>query len=167
MVHTNGDTIGVMVFTCTQCGQCCMYLGDYIGIEEQIGPYSFSCSCVSTNTPFLAVIDDDKRNIFDDSDFIRSHQHACPFLRPAGDGRIVCTIHETSPAQCKIYRCVAVRIYSGERQVGYITGMGALHSADPALRALYDSWVDHLPELDDERDAWLSRYFREHGYRTE
>jgi Fe-S-cluster containining protein len=144
-----------------------MYLGDYIVIDTKTGPYSFSCSCVSTNTHFLAVVDEDKREIFDREWFSRQHPHACPFLRPADDGRIVCTIHETSPAQCKIYRCVAVRIYSGEQQVGYITGMGALHSDDQALRSLYESCASQIPKEDQERDEWLARYFEKHGYRTE
>lgn len=144
-----------------------MYLGDYIAIDNQTGPYSFACSCVSTNTPFLAVVDEDKREIFDSHEFSHAHSHACPFLRPAGDNRIVCTIHDTSPAQCKIYRCASVKIFDGKNKVGYITGMGALHSDDPALRALYESCASHLPESGQKRDAWLARYFEERGYRTE
>lgn len=156
-----------MVFTCIQCGQCCMYLGDYIVIDAKIGPYSFSCYCVSTNTPFQAVVDEDKRRFFDNDKFSNAHPHACPFLRPTGDGRIVCTIHETSPVQCKLYRCVALKIYSGEKQVGYITGMGALHSDDPDLRSLYDSCTSQIPKEEQERDKWFACFFEKHGYRTE
>jgi len=144
-----------------------MYLGDYIVIDNRTGPYSFACSCVATNTLFEAVVDEDKQAFFNDLEFSRAHPHACPFLRPVGDGRIVCTIHETSPAQCKIYRCVAVRIFSGEKQVGYITGMGALHSDDPTLRSRYESCSFQIPERDHERDVWLSLYFEKHGYRIE
>jgi len=143
-----------------------MYLGDYLVIDEQTGPYSYACSCVSTNTSFQAVVDEDKRDIFDNRDFSVLHPHACPFLRPAGDDRIVCTIHSTSPAQCKIYRCIAVRIYSGDSMVGYITGMGALHTEDPGLRALYESCLSRLPQGEQNRDGWLSRFFEDHGYRT-
>ncbi|NLV28109.1 MAG: hypothetical protein GXY48_13250 [Methanomicrobiales archaeon] len=166
MVHKPVRAILIMVFTCTQCGQCCMYLGDYLVIDEQTGPYSYACSCVSTNTSFQAVVDEDKRDIFDNRDFSVLHPHACPFLRPAGDDRIVCTIHSTSPAQCKIYRCIAVRIYSGDSMVGYITGMGALHTEDPGLRALYESCLSRLPQGEQNRDGWLSRFFEDHGYRT-
>ncbi len=167
MVHMVSDQILCMVFICAQCGQCCMYLGDYIVIEKEIGLYHFSCMCVSTGTSFFAVIDEDKRDLFDDYKFLQCHPHACPFLRPVGDGRIVCTIHESSPFQCKKYRCVAIRIFSGDVQVGYITGMGALHTDDLALRSLYAACHSCIPLEDHERDEWLSAYFTEHGYRTE
>lgn len=167
MVHIIRKHILSMVFTCAQCGQCCMYLGDYIVIDAKTGPYTFSCSCVSTNTLFQAVVDEDKRNFFDNTEFSRAHPHACPFLRPTDDGRIVCTIHKTSPAQCKMYRCVAVRIFSGEKQIGYITCMGALHSDDPSLRSLYESCVQQIPDEDQERDEWFARLFEKYGYRTE
>ena len=39
-----------MVFTCRQCGTCCMYLGDYIVIDHQVGPFEFACESVSTGT---------------------------------------------------------------------------------------------------------------------
>ena len=89
-----------MVFTCRQCGTCCMYLGDYIVIEQQTGPFRFACESVSTGTPFTAEIDEDKRGIFLDRTFPDQHPHACRFLRP--DGALLrCTIHRDSPAQCK------------------------------------------------------------------
>ncbi len=37
-----------------------MHMGDYIVIEHQIGPFEFACESVSTGTPFIARIDDDK-----------------------------------------------------------------------------------------------------------
>jgi hypothetical protein len=41
-----------------------MYLGDYIVIEQQLGPFLFACESVSTGTPFVACVDPDKREIF-------------------------------------------------------------------------------------------------------
>ena len=41
-----------------------MYMGDYIAIEHQIGPFEFACESVSTGTPFIARVDEDKRDIF-------------------------------------------------------------------------------------------------------
>ena len=73
-----------MVFTCRQCGTCCMYLGDYIVIEQQTGPFRFACESVSTGTPFTAEIDEDKRGIFLDHTFPDQHPHACRFLRRTG-----------------------------------------------------------------------------------
>ena len=50
-----------MTFTCRECGTCCMYLGDYIVIDHQIGPFEFACESVSTGTTFTARVDEDKR----------------------------------------------------------------------------------------------------------
>ena len=78
-----------------------MYLGDYISIDREIGPFEFECSSVSTGTPFYARVDEDKRELFLDTTWIQEHPAACRFLRPSGE-RIVCTIHE--------YKCSTVQI---------------------------------------------------------
>ena len=62
-----------------------MYMGDYIVVEHQIGPFEFACESVSTGTPFIARVDDDKREIFLDYSFPDAHPSACRFLRPDGD----------------------------------------------------------------------------------
>ena len=123
-----------MGFVCRQCGQCCMHMGDYIVIERQTGPFEFDACSVSTGTGFLARVDEDKRKLFLDREWIDRHPSACPFLRPGGD-LFFCCIHETSPAQCKAYRCVVFRIRSPDgKPAGFITGTLALHTNDPALR---------------------------------
>lgn len=140
---TPHEMCNTMAFECSQCGKCCMHMGDFIAIERQVGPYEYIGCSVSTGTPFPARIDEDKQHLFADRSWIEKHSSSCPFLRPSGE-RIVCTIHETSPAQCKAYRCVIARIRDSEgMDVGYVTGTLALHSSDPALR---DAWseVDHV-----------------------
>src|SRR5512136_2311499 len=98
-----------MAFDCRQCGSCCMYLGDYIVILRQTGPFTFDCESVSTGTPFTAEVDEDKRTIFMDFSYPEQNPAACRFLRPDGD-LLRCTIHRDSPAQCKFYRCVVMRV---------------------------------------------------------
>ncbi len=131
MLHaTKGE---IMPFECLQCGICCMYLGDYIIIEAERGPFTFQACCVSTGTEFIAVIDDDKTGLFSDRSWIANHPSACPFLRPSGE-HIVCTIHATSPAQCKAYRCIVFRILSqDEEEIGIVTGTLHLHSDNKDL----------------------------------
>ncbi len=135
-----------MGFTCRQCGTCCMYLGDYIVIDHQIGPFEFACESVSTGTEFIARIDDDKREIFRDHTFPDKHPHACRFLRP--DGSLLrCTIHRDSPTQCKFYRCVIMRISdAGGNLLGTVTGTLNLHSDDTALRAVWEATEKIIPE---------------------
>jgi Fe-S-cluster containining protein len=166
-----GDTIvhrvRIMVFSCRQCGSCCMYLGDYIVIEEQTGPFTFACESVSTGTPFIAEIDEDKRDIFCDHTFPEQHPRACRFLRPDGD-LLRCTIHRDSPPQCKFYRCVSMHITDDTgRPLGHVTGALALHADDPELRSLWETIERERPRPDTEAEPWIARVLREHGYRVE
>ena len=128
-----------MEFSCRQCGQYCMYLGDYIVIERQTGPFEFVVCSVSTGSEFPARVDEDKQLLFSDRTWIELHPSACPFLRPGGD-RFYCCIHGTRPPQCRAYRCIIARIRSpGGEPAGYITGTLALHGSDPGLR---QAWED-------------------------
>ena len=144
-----------------------MYMGDYIVIEHQTGPFEFACESVSTGTPFIARIDDDKREIFQDLAFPGQHPSACRFLRPDGD-RIRCTIHETSPCQCKYYRCVVMRIFDSRGNLtGTITGTLSLHSDDPGLRSVWETAVREISQEADDREGQLQQYLEQHGYKVE
>jgi Fe-S-cluster containining protein len=156
-----------MVFTCRQCGTCCMYMGDYIVIEHQIRPFEFACESVSTGTPFIARVDDDKREIFLDHSFPDTHPSACRFLRPDGD-RIRCSIHKTSPCQCKFYRCVVFRIFDSHGDLkGTVTGTLSLHSDDPLLRSAWETAERALSSEGLHREEQLQQYLEARGYRVE
>jgi Fe-S-cluster containining protein len=110
-------------------------------------------------------VDADKRHLFADRTWIDAHPAACRFLRPDGD-LIRCTIHRDSPAQCKSYRCVVMRIFtSAGEQVGTITGTLALHSDDPALRAAYDDALRGISEIDPGAEEQLRKSLADRGYR--
>jgi Fe-S-cluster containining protein len=144
-----------------------MYLGDYIAIERQIGPFEFECCSVSTGTPFLARIDDDKRKLFLDRTWSEQHPTACPFLRLEGE-RIRCTIHETSPCQCKSYRCVVMRVFDTRgTMVGKVTGTLALHSDDPALRAVWEEAERSIPQFSADVEELMQQFLEGRGYRVE
>ena len=156
-----------MVFTCRQCGICCMYMGEYIAIEYQIGPFEFACESVSTGTPFIARVDNDKREIFLDHSFPDAHRSACHFLRPDGD-RVRCSIHETSPCQCKFYRCVVMRIFDSHGDLrGTVTGTLSLHSDDPTLRSVWETAERALSSEGLNREEQLQQYLEARGYRVE
>ena len=156
-----------MTFNCRQCGTCCMYLGDYIVIGRQTDQFSFECECVSTGTAFTAVVDEDKREIFRDHSFPEKHPTACRFLRP--DGSLVrCTIHRDSPAQCKFFRCIVMRIRDPSGSlVGTVTGTLSLHSDDAGLRAVWEAAQKYRPADDGEAEGWLQRHLEKNGYRVE
>lgn len=144
-----------------------MYLGDYIVIEEQTGPYTFNCCCVSTGTDFSAEVDPDKRIFFDDYTFPGMHPSACRFLRPLGGEKIGCTIHSDSPAQCKYYRCVVMRILnSDEEEIGTITGTLALHSNDITLRSVWNNITRDIPEETPDSEETIRKWLIQAGYQV-
>ena len=156
-----------MAFRCRMCGECCMSMGECIAIERELGPFTFACESVSTGTPFTAVVDGDKRDLFLDGSFREEHPSACPFLRPRGE-HVLCTIHETSPAQCRFYRCVVMRV--SDRQgnpVGRVTGTLALHSDDPVLRDIWESALRDVQAWREDLEPCLQGMLEEHGYRVE
>jgi len=156
-----------MSFNCRQCGTCCMYLGDYIVIERQTGPFTFACESVSTGTTFTAEVDADKRRIFADFSFPELHPAACRFLRPDGD-LLRCTIHRDSPAQCKFYRCVVMRVLDPAGVLlGTVRGTLDLHSDDPGLRAVWEEVMRRRPTPDAEAEPWIAAFLQEKGYRVE
>jgi Fe-S-cluster containining protein len=143
-----------------------MHLGDYIVIEEQTGPFAFACECVSTGTKFSASIDEDKRDIFCDTSFPDSHPHACRFLR--SDGPLLrCTIHRDSPAQCKFYRCVVMRIADKEgNDLGLVTGTLHLHSDDRGLRSSWEAAEKAVSESSPDAEERRRQYLVGLGYRV-
>jgi hypothetical protein len=144
-----------------------MFLGDYIVIERQTGPFSFDCESVSTGTPFTAEVDEDKRIVFSDFSFPERNPTACRFLRPDGD-LLRCTIHRDSPAQCKFYRCVVMRISDAAgTELGTVRGTLDLHSDDMMLRAIWEDVVRMRPKDDKEAEAWIAAFLQGIGYRVD
>ena len=144
-----------------------MYLGDYIIIVDQIGPFEFACESVSTGTLFTANVDEDKREIFCDWSFPDSHPRACRFLRPESH-LLRCTIHKDSPVQCKFYRCVLMRIADREGNfLGLVTGTLNLHSDDPGLWETWEEAEKSIPESSPDAEEHLHLYLTEHGYQVE
>jgi len=142
-----------------------MFLGDYIVITRQTGPFEFACESVSTGTEFTACVDEDKRKIFSDHSFPGSHPHACRFLRPDGD-LLRCTIHNDSPAQCKFYRCIVMRIADREgNALGVVTGTLHLHSDDQELRAVWEEAEQRIPETSPQAEERRQQYLAVRGYR--
>jgi len=156
-----------MVFLCTQCGTCCMYMGDYIEIERQISQFEFECCSVSTGTTFVARVDADKKEMFSDKTWSDHHPTACRFLRPDKD-LIRCTIHETSPAQCKFYRCVVMRVFDSRGELaGTVTGNLSLHSDDRELRICWEAAERQISHLDADAETRFCRALERCGYRVE
>lgn len=142
-----------------------MGMGDYIVIEEQTGPFEFRACCVSTGTEFVARIDEDKKELFSDRSWPDLHPGACPFLRPAGNGRMVCSIHECSPSQCRAFRCVLFEVWSMDGvRIGAVTGARALHTADRALRRTWELGLQTIPFHGTDMEEHMAAFLVENGY---
>lgn len=154
-----------MARDCRQCGKCCMSLGDYIVIEEYLGPYKVAACCVSTGTRFIARADKDKQDLFADQTWTRQNPTACPFLRPAHEGRIICSIHECSPVQCKAYRCVAFQVLSPEGTlIGTVTGARGLHTTDTRLRELWETGLAAISFFAEDLEEHMAVFLKKNGY---
>jgi hypothetical protein len=78
---------------------------------------------------------------------------------------IICTIHASSPEQCKRYRCTAFRISSPKGEViGRVTGELNLHTQDPGLRSAWDDLPMDFPAFPDKSEDMLMRFLEERGY---
>ncbi len=144
-----------------------MYLGDYIIIERQTGPFEFEAACVSTGTEFITRVVPDKQHLFQDGSFSAGHPSACPFLRPAGDGRIVCTIHDSRPDQCRAFHCTSMLIYSpGGALVGKVNGNLAILTDDKGLRELWQRTIDTIPFSSPDIERRMQEVLTRHDYRV-
>ena len=142
-----------------------MFMGECIRIEEILEPDAFLCSAMATGTTFFARVDGDKRDLFADRAWIDSQPSACPFLRRV-ENRGICTIHETSPVQCKTYRCTVLRILSNDGSVrGLITGTLALHTDDAILREEWERAQASIVWGAHDTEEQIARYFVLRGYR--
>jgi Fe-S-cluster containining protein len=144
-----------------------MYLGDYIVIEKQLGPFTFAAESVSTGTSFIAEIDEDKRHLFIDHTFPDQHPAACRFLRQ-DEELCRCTIHRDSPVQCKFYRCVILRVLDQKGEViGTVRGTLGLHTDDAGLRAIQEEIERNRPKSDADAEPWIAAFLTRKGYRVE
>ena len=157
-----------MASGCRQCGSCCMYLGDYIVIERQTGPFEFVATCVSTGTEFTARVVPDKQHLFSDKSFITDHPSACPFLRPAGDGRVICTVHDTRPYQCRAFHCTSMLIYSADRKlIGTVNGNLAVLTDDKELWEFWQRTIDTIPFSSPDIEGRMKEELTRYGYHIE
>jgi hypothetical protein len=79
----------------------------------------------------------------------------------------VCTIHATSPVQCKAYRCRVLQVLGADGSViGTVTGTLALHTEDLQLREEWARAQAVIAWGAPDFEAQITRYFRHRGYRV-
>ena len=158
-----------MVFLCQQCGECCSYMGDIIGIEEETVAGMFQIRFSATGETMRVTLDADKQVLFHTQDIRPLRPMACPFLRFGMKGKALCTIHDTRPGLCRLYTCFRLLILDPDgKPVGKIqNGSRFFSTMNAGLREL---WQDEVAGVDiPDEAAWESQVagvFSRAGYRV-
>lgn len=159
--------VGIMVFECQQCGECCSQMGVMYQIEEECGPYSFRVRNQYTGDRYLVTILPMFHTLYLDKEIFKRFSDACPFLREGDDGLCYCTIHLTRPDVCREFECCRFLILdsSGER-AGRVMGNRHLSADCPHLQSVWDTCISLLDE--DDNAIWdkkMCDIIRNAGYK--
>jgi uncharacterized protein len=149
-----------MPFECSQCGECCSYLGLVHTIQKDCGNYRFLVNNLYTGEKTLVAVDPDKILLYSDKSIFLERPEACPFFRyDPTSAKGYCTVHLTRPEICRDYGCWRMLILgSGGKRAGRIMGQRHLASEDEALTRLFEANINHLVEPDDA--VWDERVIR-------
>lgn len=156
-----------MPFECSQCGECCSYLGQVHIIQEDYGNYRFLVNNQYTGEKTVVTVDADKIALFCDRSIFQKRPEACPFFRyDQGSGKGYCTVHLTRPEICRDYGCWRLLILDpGGKRAGRIMCQRHLASEDEALTRLFEEHINHLAEPDDALwDKQVIRVLNAAGY---
>jgi Fe-S-cluster containining protein len=149
-----------MPFECSQCGECCSYLGLVHVVQEDYGNFHFLIRNQYTGEKTTVAVDPDKAALFSDRSIFLEQPEACPFFRRDNvSGKGYCTVHLTRPEICRDYGCWRLLILdAGGRRAGRIMCRRHLASEDEALTRLFEEQINHLVESDDA--VWDERVTR-------
>lgn len=149
-------------FECTQCGLCCLGIGEIVRMDKQFSKYGFLVRNEVVHEVKQALITPEYRDIFDNDHSIQDeHKSACFFVRKRVDGKYVCTIHPYRLFICKDYHCCAARISKNGEEIARVKGRVSLVTKDEKLHELWREKVQKHP--DPGRD-YITAIMNEHGY---
>lgn len=156
-----------MSFTCQLCGECCSTMGEIICIREEIGPFRYRIGYSSTCEEQEVVVDPDKRVLFQSHPHSQKISLACPFLCERGEGKRICTVHQSRPELCRQYSCYRILILSsdGTRAGKVRAGSRYFTATNPDLYELWGRECRTL-EIPDDR-VWedtVERILKRAGY---
>jgi len=157
-----------MVFRCQQCGECCSYMGDIIGIEAETGAHRFRIRFSVTGEEMVVTLDADKQELFHTQDIRLLRPMACPFLRFNILGGALCTIHETRPGLCRLYTCFCLLVLDPEgNRIGRVQdGSHIFSTTNEGLRKLWDDEIAGVNIPDEAAwEAHVADVFSRAGYR--
>jgi len=157
-----------MAFRCQQCGECCSYMGDIIGIEDRIDPVNFRIRFSVTGEERMVILDPDKADLFRSQDIGQIRPMACPFLRFQDLKHACCTAHHSRPDLCRQYACFRLLIL--DRQGNHIgrvqDGSRFFSTGNADLRGLWDTDIAGVNIPDEAAwEEYVADVFSRAGYR--
>ena len=154
---------------CQQCGECCSYMGEIIGIDNRIDPVRFRIRFSVTGEEREVILDPGKVGIFCSQDIAATRPMACPFLRFPKPHQACCTVHRTRPELCRQYTCFRVLILdSVGNAIGKVPDRSrVLSTADAGLRELWKRDVEGVDIPGESAwEAYVDEVFSRAGYRA-
>jgi uncharacterized protein len=144
-------------------------MGEIIEILEEISPFCFRIGYMTTCEERTVVVDPDKKAVFLKYEQTAKQSLACPFLREAAPGKIICTVHSSRPDLCRQYSCFRIMVLdAGGKRLGKVShNTRCLITMDHQLREIWDREVSRI-QTSDER-LWEDQVRRElsgNGYRV-
>ncbi len=149
-------------FECTQCGLCCLGIGEIVRMDKQLSRYGIVVRNEVVRDTRQALITPEYRELFErDHSVQEEHPSACFFVRRRADGKYVCTIHPYRLYICHDYHCCAARIYRDGSECGRVKGKVSLVSSDEQLCTIWRECVQMQADMShDQIEAML----KTHGY---
>ena len=158
-----------MTFICQQCGECCSTMGEIIEIREETAPFSFRIGYTTTGEERQVVVDPDKKELFLCREETTTRSLACPFLRKAAPGRVICTVHLSRPELCRQYSCFRILVLGDENKPSgkVLEHTRMLRTMDHHLRAIWDREICRIDDADEDRwEERVEEVLSREGYRV-
>lgn len=155
-----------MTFECQMCGKCCGSMGEIIAVREQLSDTRFRIWFTVTGEERTVILDPDKRDLYTTSP--APSGMACPFLRRAEGGSVICTVHGSRPDLCRQYGCFRILVLDdeGDRIGRVMDGTRFFTATDPDLHAFWHRTCAGL-DIPDERlwEETIAGILTRKGYR--
>ncbi|MDO5846597.1 MAG: YkgJ family cysteine cluster protein [Methanocorpusculum sp.] len=149
-------------FECTQCGLCCLGIGEIVCMDNQLSRYGFVVKNEVVREMKQALITPEYRDIFENDHSVqKENPSACFFVRRRSDGKYVCTIHPYRLFICRDYHCCAARIFTEGKEAGRVKGRVSLVTKDSVLA---DIWREGVQKHPDPSHEYIDGLMKKHGY---
>ncbi|MFA4877544.1 MAG: YkgJ family cysteine cluster protein [Methanoregula sp.] len=144
-------------------------MGEIIEILEEISPLCFRIGYMTTCEERTVVVDPDKKALFLKCEQTAKQSLACPFLREAAPGKIICTVHSSRPDICRQYSCFRIMVLDDEgKRMGKVShNTRCLITMDHKLREIWDRDISKIQTNDETFwEEHVGEALSGHGYRV-